>query len=228
LTAPCAACAHLAQPAAEQIYKADSLSVLRSGARWLTLLSLGWALARWSRMRPRSLLDNQPLGRLLNSGLVPLERMPQLIDGGHLHALAITASSYSSGEHVTFFQAQASSSLGARPAQGRAAQLTHAPAGLVGHSLHLSGHAAAHGRHHRIFRRRLHAPDRAAGARHPPGRQRMLVVGAGRRTSRRPAAARSRKLPTLAQVAGHALSSIFLDTLAVDVERAERINQTLA
>jgi NTE family protein len=34
--------------------------------------------------------------------------------------------------------------------------------------------------------------------------------------------------PSLAQIAGHALSNIFLDALAVDVERARRINQTLA
>ena len=34
--------------------------------------------------------------------------------------------------------------------------------------------------------------------------------------------------PSLAQIAGHALSSIFLDAMAVDVERLRRINQTLA
>jgi NTE family protein len=34
--------------------------------------------------------------------------------------------------------------------------------------------------------------------------------------------------PNLAQIAGHALSSIFLDALALDVERLQRINQTLA
>ncbi|WP_200137118.1 MULTISPECIES: hypothetical protein [unclassified Pseudomonas] len=34
--------------------------------------------------------------------------------------------------------------------------------------------------------------------------------------------------PTLAQVGGHALSSIFLDSLGVDIERMERINRTLA
>ena len=34
--------------------------------------------------------------------------------------------------------------------------------------------------------------------------------------------------PSLAQIAGHALSNIFLDSLAVDVERLERINKTLA
>ncbi|HEX5698835.1 MAG TPA: patatin-like phospholipase family protein, partial [Rhodoferax sp.] len=33
--------------------------------------------------------------------------------------------------------------------------------------------------------------------------------------------------PTLAQIAGHALSNIFLDAMAVDVERIRRINQTL-
>jgi NTE family protein len=34
--------------------------------------------------------------------------------------------------------------------------------------------------------------------------------------------------PSLAQIAGHALSNIFLDALAVDVERVRRINQTLS
>jgi NTE family protein len=33
--------------------------------------------------------------------------------------------------------------------------------------------------------------------------------------------------PSIAQIAGHALSNIFLDALAVDVERVRRINQTI-
>ena len=32
--------------------------------------------------------------------------------------------------------------------------------------------------------------------------------------------------PTLAQIAGHALNSIFLDSLEVDLERLQRINRT--
>ena len=43
---------------AEQIYRADSLGVIRSGAQWLTMLSVGWVMARWHRARPRSLLHN--------------------------------------------------------------------------------------------------------------------------------------------------------------------------
>ena len=35
--------------------------------------------------------------------MVPLERIPGLIAQGHLQALAVSASSYSTGQHVTFF-----------------------------------------------------------------------------------------------------------------------------
>jgi NTE family protein len=36
------------------------------------------------------------------------------------------------------------------------------------------------------------------------------------------------RYPSVAQIAGHALSSIFLDGLAMDIERLQRINETLA
>jgi len=88
---------------ADQVYRADAFGVVRTGARWLTMLTLGWAIARWRRARPRSLLDNEPLGELLQR-VVPLDRVPEMLRSGHLSALAITASSYSSGDHVTFCQ----------------------------------------------------------------------------------------------------------------------------
>ena len=34
--------------------------------------------------------------------------------------------------------------------------------------------------------------------------------------------------PSLAQIAGHALNSIFLDSMEVDLERLQRINRTLS
>src|SRR3954470_11562387 len=91
---------------AEQVYRTDSFGVVRSGARWLTMMSMGWALARLRRLRPRSLLDNSPLEELLGR-LVQLDRVPGLIAQGHLHALAVSASSYTSGSHVTFYEAAA-------------------------------------------------------------------------------------------------------------------------
>jgi len=59
------------------------------------------------------------------------------------------------------------------------------------------------------------------------GADRVLVVGTGRQTADM-ARARSNVYPSLAQVAGHALNSIFLDGLSVDLERMERINRTVS
>jgi NTE family protein len=58
------------------------------------------------------------------------------------------------------------------------------------------------------------------------GADRVLIVGTGRQTLDS-ARARSNVYPSLAQVAGHALNSIFLDSLMVDIERLERINRTV-
>ena len=60
------------------------------------------------------------------------------------------------------------------------------------------------------------------------GAQRILVVGAGRMHEPAGPRAGSSDYPNLAQIAGHALSNIFLDALAVDVERLQRINSTLS
>src|SRR6185437_7899841 len=43
-----------------------------------------------------------------------------------------------------------------------------------------------------------------------------------------PARTRGDLYPSLAQVAGHVMNSIFLDSLAVDLERLERINRTIS
>ena len=58
------------------------------------------------------------------------------------------------------------------------------------------------------------------------GARRILVIGAGRRGEE--ARQRTYDYPSPAQVAGHAMASIFLDGLTTDLERLERINATLA
>ncbi len=216
---------------ADQVYRSDSLSVLRSGARWLTLLSLGWVVARWRRVRPRSLLDNAPAIDLLTQ-IAPLERLGDLIAQGHLHALAITASSYSSGEHATFFEGAAqlkpwvrSQRFGVRDRISLQHLLASSAIPFVFPAvpLSLNGHREYFG----DGSMRQSAPMAAAihlGAR------KVLVVGAGRmHEPKLPAAPQAaHNYPSLAQIAGHTLSNIFLDALAVDVERARRINRTLS
>jgi len=53
-------------------------------------------------------------------------------------------------------------------------------------------------------------------------------VGTARIRNDDPERTRGDTYPTLAQVAGHVMNSIFLDSLAVDIERLERINRTIS
>jgi NTE family protein len=59
------------------------------------------------------------------------------------------------------------------------------------------------------------------------GADRVLVIGSGRQNVE-PPRVNSNIYPSLAQVAGHALNSIFLDSLYVDIERLHRINRTIS
>ncbi len=214
---------------ADQVYRADSLGMVRSGTQWLTMLSLGWALARWGRAKPRSLLDNQPLAELLHR-VVPLHRLPGLLEHGHLRALAVTASSYSNGEHHTFYAMHQPvapwlrSQRVAVPCVVRHEHLLASsaiPFVFPAQRLSVSGQEGWFG----DGSMRQTAP--LSPAIHL-GAKRLLVVGAGRLHEPGGRAVANHSYPSLAQVAGHALSSIFLDALTVDIERAQRINRTLA
>ncbi|MEO8385596.1 MAG: patatin-like phospholipase family protein, partial [Betaproteobacteria bacterium] len=53
------------------------------------------------------------------------------------------------------------------------------------------------------------------------------VVGTAKLVKDLPERIRGDLYPSLAQIAGHAMSSIFLDSLAVDIELLQRVNATL-
>lgn len=213
---------------AEQIYRSDSIGVIRTGARWLTMMSMGWMIARFRRARPRSLLDNSPLDVLL-AKLIDTRRLKQVMRDGHVQALAVTASSYGSGMHVTFYDAvkdivpwTRSQRIAVRSDVGVPHLLASSAIPFVFPAVPLviDGHIEYFG----DGSMRQSAPISPAVH---LGAERILVVGAGRMhepPGERPA---SSEYPNLAQIAGHALSNIFLDALAVDVERLQRINSTL-
>lgn len=213
---------------ADQVYRSDSIGVIRTGARWLTMMSIGWLIARWRRLKPRSLLDNAPLAGLLER-MVRLERIPDLIRDGHLRALAVSASSYSSGEHVTFYNAAEEVPDWVRTQRRAVRDHIGLPHLLASSAIPFVFPA-----------RRLtidEAPEwfgdgsmRQAAPISPAihlGAERILVIGAGRMHEPPGQRQVSAGYPTMAQIAGHALSNIFLDALAVDVERLQRINRTL-
>lgn len=214
---------------AEDVYLCDSFGVIRTGARWLTMMSVGWAIARWRKARPRSLLDNSPLRGLLER-VVPIHRLNRMLLEGHMHALSVSGSSYSSGIHASFYQAVKDFEPWERMqriAVKTPLSISHLMASSAipfifpAVSLNLDGQNEWFG----DGSMRQNAPISPAVH---LGAERILVVGAGRMHEPPGRRAQVDGYPSLAQVAGHALSNIFLDALAVDVERLERINHTLA
>jgi len=214
---------------AEEVYRADAFGVVRSGARWLTMFTLGWALARWRRAKPKSLLDNTPLAALL-AETVPLERIPVLVKRGILRAFAVTASSYTAGTHVTFYDAAEPQRPWVR--SQRAAVPSRVTLGhlLASSAIPFVFPAQAlpfDGQDHWFGDGSMRQTAPLSPAIHL-GAERLLVIGAGRLHEPPGEKRAAGGYPTLAQIGGHALSNIFLDALAVDIERAERINATLS
>lgn len=162
---------------------------------------------------------------------MPLERVAQQLADGHLQGLSISASSYASGEHVTFYQANAPIAPWTR-AQRRAVPVQFRTEHLLASSaipfIFPAGEVQVDGQTSWYGDGSMRQVAPISPAIHL-GADRVLVIGAGR-ASEPPGAVRpsGAAYPSLAQVAGHALSSIFLDTLSADVERTQRINHTLS
>jgi NTE family protein len=202
----------------DHVYRTDFPHIMKSGARWLLSMMLV------SRSNPVSLLDNAPLRRMLEKWLA-FERIQQHIDAGALYAVCVTASGYTTGQSVSFFQ-------GGSGQEGWERNQRIGSAVVLQHEYLLASSALpfifpAVKLHREYFgdgSMRQIAP--VSPALHL-GADRVLIVGTGRQTLEQ-ARARSNIYPSLAQIAGHALNSIFLDSLAVDIERLERINRTVS
>ncbi len=200
------------------VYRADTLAIAESVTRWGSAMFLGWLF----RQSPRSLLDNQPLRELLEAQL-DFGAIGQSIADGHLQAVTVTASGYTSGESLSFFQ-------GREDLQPwRRAQRVGVRSDIKVEHLLASSAIPFVFPAVRINREYFGDGSMRQTAPISPvihlGADRILVIAGGRRSEE--ARQRTDRYPSPAQVAGHALSSIFLDGLSMDLERLERINSTV-
>ncbi|MCB1887210.1 MAG: patatin-like phospholipase family protein [Rhodocyclaceae bacterium] len=201
-----------------QVYRADGLSIVASGLRWGSALMLGWLV----RQSPTSLLDNDPLRQLLGHAL-DFDAIQRNIERGHLTALSVTASGYATGESLSFFQAEEAMAgwrrtqrVGVRSRITVEHLLASSAIPFVFPAIKINREFFGDGSMRQL------AP--VSPAIHL-GADRILVIGAGR-AGLEPRQ-RTDRYPSPAQIAGHALSSIFLDSLEVDLERLARINDTV-
>jgi NTE family protein len=214
---------------AEQVYRSDSLGVLRSGARWLSILSFGWLMRKWKANPPNSLLDNTPLISLLHR-MLNLTRLDAALMEGKLHALAVTASSYTAGQHITFYQTEAeiepwvrTQRIAMRSQIGVEHLLASSAIPLIFPAMPIF----CNGRREYFGDGSMRQLAPISPAIHL-GADKVLIIGAGRLLEPATDQAPLAQYPSLAQIAGHAMSSIFLDSLAVDIERMNRVNATLS
>lgn len=206
---------------AGQVYRADLVGIASSSARWLGALMFGWLFKR----TPRSLLDNTPLRQLLEQRL-DFRNIGRSIASGSLYAVSLTASGYTTGQSVSFFQArpdvetwERTHRFGCRIPQLNMDHLMASCAiPFIFPAVHLNREFFGDGSMRQL------AP--ISPAIHL-GAEKVMVIAAGRMFEKE-ARESSSTYPTLAQIAGHALSSIFIDSLSVDIERMQRINRTLS
>ncbi|MBV2234079.1 MAG: patatin-like phospholipase family protein [Sterolibacterium sp.] len=203
-----------------QVYRADTLGISLTGMRWLGSLMGGWLV----KQVPRSLLDNTPLRELLLQYL-NFDRIDSAIASGALHSVSITCSGYGSGQSVSFFEG------------GHELENWHRSQRFGVHTRLNVNHLMASSAIPFIFPavriNREYFGDgsmRQVAPISPAihlGADKILVIGAGQRNTGESYREQGSRYPSLAQIAGHALSSIFLDSLSVDLERLMRINRTL-
>jgi NTE family protein len=205
-----------------QVFRSDPITVLRIGLRWAyTLLSGG------TRLGPKahSLVDTEPLRRFLRRA-VDARGIEENIREGVLRAAAVSATSYQTGQTVTFVHGDPSLDMWERPHR-RAVRdrltVEHVMASsalpLLFPAERLDGHYYGDGS--------IRQSEPLAPAVHL-GADRILAVSA--RYERSVREARDPVLegyPPPAQVVGLLFNSIFLDTLDVDSIRLERINRLL-
>ncbi|WP_321934374.1 patatin-like phospholipase family protein [Paraburkholderia sp. J8-2] len=213
---------------ASQIYRTDWPGVAAAGARWLAALAFGWAASSvGARTAPRTLFDSTPLARMLPHSL-NFHRIEQMLDERRLHALAVTALSYSSGRHVTFYQASEPITAWRR-AQRTARMVALTPAHLLASAaipfLFPAVRLELDGRHEYFGDGSIRQIAPLSPAIHF-GAQRIVVLGAATPTPEVPAARGDKDTyPTLAQIGQQVLASVFLDALGADIERIEHVNR---
>ncbi len=206
---------------AYHVFKTDKWSLLKTSANWfLAMFSAGMSKRRGSLY----LLNRSPLKKLLEQ-YIHTEDIEYSIEQGYVHALSITASGYTSQQSVSFFHSKADLPLWNRSRRiGIRAKIT---------VTHLMASSAIPFIFAPVRINREYFGDGSIRQIAPIspalhlGAEKILIIG--NRQEELPLTSRHRVLnePSIAQIASHALDSIFLDSLATDIERILRINKTI-
>ena len=203
------------------VYRAGTWDLL-SGPGRLLLSMFNQGVGR---RRPLSLLNNDPLRELLSQS-IQFKNIQKRIDKGYLEAVGVSATGYTSGESVTFFQG--------RPGieKWRQGRRVGVPTRLgVSHILGSSAIPLVLPPE-KISRE--YFGDGALRQLAPispvirMGADRVLVIGVSGNPTHIPQREQEMHSPSLAQMAGHVFNSAFIDSLEHDLDTLVKVNDLVA
>ena len=199
--------------------RADNISMLVAGLRWMLALASGGRLAK----PPRALLDTSPLRDLI-AAKIPVGRIRQNIVDGHIKALAVATTSYSSGRAVAFFEGIDRIEQWSRVRRGGVRRTIDLDVLMASAAIpFIFPSVRVDGDHYGDGAMRQLAP--LSPAVHL-GANRLLVVGT-RVQSQAPADCNAEIAPSPGHLLGFVLDSLFTDGLSIDLERLRQVNELL-
>ena len=177
------------------------------------------------RRKPLALLNNDPLRELLTHS-IQFKNIQKRIDKGYLDAVGVSATGYTSGENVTFFQGRAGME------KWRRGRTVGVPAVL--NVSHILGSSAIPAVLPAEKISREYFGDGALRQLAPispvlrMGADRVLVIGVSGNEKHVPHREFATHSPSLAQMIGHIFNSAFIDSLEHDVSTLVKVNNLVA
>jgi NTE family protein len=243
--------AHLASWAQQGLEAFDLLAKLWAGLHsqdvyrlnvsgWVRFsrIAAAWQLTRNARAQG-AILDNTPMVSTLHRGL-SLQGIEDALRGQAINALAVTASSYSSGTHWTFCQTDKGAPFENWARPGRRSEFTpitveHLLASSAIPFLFPSTPIWVDGRREYFGDGSMRQSSPLSAAMHL-GARKILAIGVGQPERSGLGAATSDLGKgvqtggtgmTLGSIMGHTMASVFHDTLHADVEQTRRVTATI-
>jgi NTE family protein len=211
-----------------QVYRLD----VSPWVRW-SKIAAAWSLSKQVRGHG-ALLNTMPMVDTLHKAIA-LGGIDEALHQKTLHALAITASSYSSGVHWTFCHTAPEARIQAWSRPGRRCELgpvtiEHLMASSAIPFIFPATPLWVDGGREFFGDGSMRQTSPLSPAMHL-GAQKVLTIGVGQPQRSSFAgdgyANRKARAPSLGGIVGHAMASVFHDTLQGDIEQAQRMNETL-
>ena len=203
-----------------KVYKTDSVTMLKSSLHWfLTIISGGILISN-----PKSLLDNQPLRKLLEEH-IRFSNIEENLNQSNFESLAITSASYKSRKSCTFFQSSSVSTNWQRfLREGKATKinLDHLMASvalpLIFPAVQIENEYYGDGA---MRQATPLSPAIRLGA------EKLFIISTHEAGERLPTSDYHNRYPSFEKIAGYTLDALFADGLQSDIERLDRINQII-